>query len=114
MGLLKKRPDEGDAAGELEDVAKAADAEVAMPEAAASEAAPAALAPEAAPAEAEPEAPAGDDASDALLSMFHETDTGSGDREILLQMVGEVELPDLVDQLQTVAAALRKSAAHAR
>jgi hypothetical protein len=62
-----------------------------------------------APAEAAVEA--GDaaslDNSDALLSLFGGEDHGSADRELIVQMAGEVEVADLIDELRTVAAALR-------
>lgn len=61
-------------------------------------------------AEAQPAseaAPAAD--TDALLSMFHEADSGAADRELIVSMAGEVGLPDLIDQLRIVSAALRVS-----
>jgi len=117
MGLLKKKPDETQDAAAIDSTAAVAveDAVAPADEAAADLAASVAPdAADAATADAAAEAPEGageaeaapEDASDALLSMFHSTDEGSGDREMLLQMAGEVELPDLVDQLRTVAAAL--------
>ena len=47
------------------------------------------------------------DNSDALLSLFGGEDHGSADRELIVQMAGEVEVTDLIDELRTVAAALR-------
>lgn len=47
------------------------------------------------------------DNSDALLSLFGGEDHGSADRELMVQMAGEVEVADLIDELRTVAAALR-------
>ena len=117
MGLLRKRADEAEAAAAIADAeldtANSADAAVTADTGGVAMAPTAGVAP-AADAPAEEAEPAGDDASDALLSMFHTTDEGSGDREMLLQMAGEVELPDLVDQLRTTAAALNISATRAR
>lgn len=114
MGLLKKKPDEPEE-GALAAVEDAPE-ELASAEAANDPATPDTSAPVEQTAEPASEAatPEGDDASDALLSMFHAADEGAGDREILLQMAGEVELPDLVDQLRTVAAALSIASARGR
>jgi len=52
------------------------------------------------------EAPVALDNSEALLSLFGAEDDGSSDRAMLVEMAGEVEITDLVDQLRTVSAAL--------
>ncbi len=115
MGLLKKKPTELDATAGAAilpalDPAPAPEA----PPAAAPDEPPVASAPEnateAAPtddgtAEEEGEAP-GSDAADALLSMFGSTQHESDDRAVLLDMAGDIELTDLMDEVQMVASAL--------
>jgi hypothetical protein len=98
-------PETGDAAAPD---GNGADLEGAAPAGEAAEG-PTAEAPEAA---ATP--PAGDAAAggaDALgggdlLSMFQSTQVESDDRAALLELAGEVEIDDLLEDLQTVAAAL--------
>ena len=57
---------------------------------------------EEAPAPAEPLA-----SPDALLSLFQESEDTSGDRSAMLELAGDVEMSDLIDDLRTLAAALR-------
>ncbi len=59
------------------------------------------------------EGPAGDDAEHAghgvdmdLLSVFSATEAESADNVLLLELAGNVEIDDLLEDLQTVAAAL--------
>jgi hypothetical protein len=59
------------------------------------------------PAEAPAAAPAADPlAGPDLLSMFQTTTVESDDKAALLELAGEVEIDDLLEDLQTVAAAL--------
>jgi hypothetical protein len=63
------------------------------------------------PAEAPVAAPAATPAADPLggpdlLSMFQTTTVEADDRAALLELAGEVEIDDLLEDLQTVAAAL--------
>ncbi len=44
--------------------------------------------------------------TDALLSMFQSTESEAEDRSIFLDLAGDVEIDDLLESLQTVAAAL--------
>lgn len=55
-----------------------------------------------------PETPAetGADATGDLLNMFQTTQIEEQDRSVLKTLAGDVELDDLVEELQTVAAAL--------
>jgi hypothetical protein len=69
---------------------------------------------EAAPEPAAPEAPApaaapagGPDLSADLLNMFQATQIELEDRSAILELAGDVELDDLLEELQTVAAAIR-------
>jgi hypothetical protein len=114
MALMKKKNDSpaveepeagAEAPGATEVAADVADAEAG--EAAAPELTPA----DGVEAPAEDIVEAGDaaslDTSDALLSLFGGEDDGSADRELIVQMAGEVEVVDLIDELRTVAAALR-------
>jgi hypothetical protein len=57
----------------------------------------AAAAPESAPAAA---------GGDALLSMFSSTETLESDFHVLVDLAGDVDMDDLLEQLHTVAAAL--------
>jgi len=65
--------------------------------------APTAVAPEAAPGGGDPLAGGGPD----LLSMFQTTELASDDKAALLELAGEVEFDDLLEDLHTVASALR-------
>jgi len=69
----------------------------------AAEEAPTAVAPEAAPGGSDPLAAGGPD----LLSMFQTTELASDDKAALLELAGEVEFDDLLEDLHTVASALR-------
>jgi hypothetical protein len=112
MAFGKKKSDEQEPAVNLfEEEDEAAEAEVvasaepATGQPAADDAPPAeesAPAPEPAPA-ADPLA----GGADALLSLFQEDDGGGEDRGALLDLAGEVELADLLDDLRTVAVALK-------
>jgi hypothetical protein len=51
-------------------------------------------------------APAAAPATDALLSMFQEAEGGNADRSLLLEMAGDVDLADLLEELNTLAAAI--------
>jgi hypothetical protein len=44
--------------------------------------------------------------TDALLSMFQATEVEGDDRSVLLDLAGEVDLADLLEDLHTMAAAL--------
>ena len=112
MALIKKKNEEPTpdrVAVSLESTAEGEATPVVATEAAGPEAA-GATEPgvEAAAAESEPiEEPAALENSDALLSLFGDADDASADRELIVQMAGEVEVTDLIDELRTVAAALR-------
>jgi hypothetical protein len=56
----------------------------------------------AAPVPAEPAMPS----TDSLLSAFQTTEGGEEDRSVLLDLAGEVELADLLEELNTLAAAI--------
>jgi len=58
------------------------------------------------------QAPAGDPLSSGpdLLSMFQTTEAVSDDRAALLELAGEVELDDLLEDLQTVRSAFGRRA----
>jgi Rieske Fe-S protein len=93
-------PDDGSPLDELE-----------VAEAGASEAAEAAAeaVPEAAPAAAAPAAAAPgevDLSADSLLNMFQTTQMELEDRSAVLELAGDVEIDDLLEELQTVAVAL--------
>ena len=63
--------------------------------------------PEAEDAVPEPEpAPAADTGTDALLSMFQSSEGGVSDRSAVLDLAGDVELADLIEELQTLSSAL--------
>ncbi|MEX2246978.1 MAG: hypothetical protein WEC75_09850 [Dehalococcoidia bacterium] len=104
MGLLKKdeKPAEA-AATPLEAEAPPADEPGAPGEAAV-----------AIDAAAEPEAQAAPDplaapaapAPDALLDMFSSTQHEAEDRSLIMEMAGDVTMAELIDELQTAAAAL--------
>jgi hypothetical protein len=67
----------------------------------------ASAAPEAVAEPAEAAAPAADPLGGAdLLSMFQTTQVESDDKAALLELAGEVEVHDLLEDLQTVAAAM--------
>ena len=51
-------------------------------------------------------APAAGQGGDALLNMFQTTQIEEVDRGAVLELAGDVELADLLDDLQTVATAL--------
>ena len=126
MGLLKKKSDEAaeitatpGAAVEAEPGPPAVDAaataaptgpEFASPPA--SEAGVLGVEAGAASDASEPEAGATDgaepaaDGSEALLNMFASSQAASDDRELLVELAGEVEVADLVDQARTLAAAM--------
>jgi hypothetical protein len=71
------------------------------------EPAPEPAAPEEAPTPAEAPAPAAEAApTDALLSMFQSSEGGDDDRSVLIEMAGDVELADLLEELNTLAAAM--------
>ena len=55
------------------------------------------------------QAPAGEPATspDALLALFQDAEEGGSDRSTLIELAGEVELSDLLDDLRTLAVALR-------
>ncbi len=60
-------------------------------------------------AEAAAEAPAVEaaaPASDALLSAFQTSESESDDRSVVLDMAGDVELADLLEELNTLSAAI--------
>jgi hypothetical protein len=115
MGLLKKKPNELDAiaAAAILPATDAAPAPAAdgPADGAALDAtpdgteAPTSL-PDAANEADEDEAEAPLDGGDALLSMFGSTQHESDDRAVILEMAGDIELADLMDEVQTVAAAL--------
>jgi hypothetical protein len=107
MGLLKKKSGETEAAQDqaAEDGGEPTEA-VFSAEPAAEADAPAETAAVASEAGAEASDEPVADADDALLSMFHATQAESHDREVLLDMAGTVEIADLLDELQTVAAAM--------
>ena len=68
-----------------------------------------ALEGDAPPAEGAPEAeaaPASDPLGGDLLSMFQTTTLEADDKSALLELAGEVEFDDLLEELQTVRAAL--------
>ena len=44
--------------------------------------------------------------ADALLNMFQTTQAETEDRSVILELAGEVELGDLLEELQTVALAI--------
>ena len=44
---------------------------------------------------------------DALLSLFQESEDTTSDRSAMLELAGDVEMSDLIDDLRTVAVALR-------
>ena len=59
----------------------------------------------AAEAAAEPEPPEAV-STDALLSMFSTTEAEAEDISLILDLAGDVEIDDLLEQLNTIAAAL--------
>ncbi|MBF6599142.1 MAG: hypothetical protein IVW36_01380 [Dehalococcoidia bacterium] len=59
--------------------------------------------------EGAPDEPSADAAVD-LLSMFGSTGHEADDRGLLLSLAGEIEIADLMDEVQTVAAALNIAA----
>ena len=114
MGLLKKKPTELDATAaaailpSVDPAPAEAPASIASDEAAvggvtenAAEGAPA----DAVSADDEAESQ-GSDGADALLSMFGSTQHESDDRAVILEMAGDIELTDLMDEVQMVASAL--------
>jgi hypothetical protein len=58
------------------------------------------------PAEVQPPAPEPASAGDALLSVFQSSDSSESDRSVLLDLAGDVELADLLEDLNTLAAAI--------
>ena len=59
------------------------------------------------PAEASGDAPEGDAAPGGdLLNMFQSTSIEETDRSVLLELAGEVDLGDLLEELQTISAAI--------
>jgi hypothetical protein len=62
--------------------------------------------PEAPPPEQAAVAAPGANSADALLSVFQTTQAESEDITLLLDLAGEVEIDDLLEELHTVAAAL--------
>ena len=62
--------------------------------------------PEAAPAPAAEPAPAAAPSSDALLSMFQETKSEIDDLAVLVDIAGDVDLDDILEELRTLRAAL--------
>jgi len=107
MGLLKKRPEEE--AGLMETPETSGDATIdgadeQPAEAGGTDAAAEATAPEVAEAPPPPAAPAAD--ADALLQVFQDAQHEGEDRSMFLDMAGDVELADLMEELATTAAAL--------
>jgi hypothetical protein len=103
MALLKKRPEEQEPEVLGDAVAEEAGAPVA-------DAAPD-VAPVDAPNDAVAEAPADPLApsaagGDALLQMFEEAKHEGEDRSMFVDMAGDVDLADLMEELATTAAAL--------
>ncbi len=120
MAFTKKKDDEPAApageADEADDALTGAFAPAGEPEPGQDSAGPGT--PDEAPAgEAAPvaEAPAPDalGGADALLSMFNNTESMEDDRSVILDLAGEVDIADLLDDLHTVAAALGLAAAEA-
>jgi hypothetical protein len=63
--------------------------------------------PEPTPAAAAVEAvAAAPDASDSLLSMFQSSDDEVSDRSVIIDLAGDVEIADLLEDLHTLAAAM--------
>jgi hypothetical protein len=56
-----------------------------------------------APVEAAAAAP---DATDSLLSMFQSGEDEETDRSVIVELAGDVDLPDLLEELHTLAAAM--------
>jgi hypothetical protein len=81
------------------------------PEADATEAPVAVAAPDAPVAVTPAPADAAAPGTDALLSAFQTTEGGDEDRSVLLDMAGDVELADLLEELNTLAAAMGLSRA---
>ncbi len=92
-----KKKDDGSAA-EPEDAPESASGEQALPDATA----PVDAAPPPPPAAAEPAAAAG---SDALLSMFQSTESETDDLAVLVDLAGETDMDDLLEELRTIRAA---------
>jgi len=134
MAFGKKKEREQPGEGAMPDASSAPEAEPAAPsdgdggpgeatavvtaEAASDAGTPAAEAPadEAAPSDnadgaadaAAPGSPSGGDALGGadLLSMFQSTQAEMDDKTAILELAGEVEIDDLIEDLQTIAAAL--------
>jgi hypothetical protein len=110
MGLLKKKGDEAEpeAAADPEEapVAEAPAGDVLGEASVAPDLAGAVTDAVDEPPEAAADAEPAADGTDALLSMFATSDTGPDDRALLVEIAGEVEVADLVDQARTLAAAL--------
>lgn len=66
----------------------------------------AAIAEESAAVEAAAPAPAAAPNSDALLSMFQETKSAVDDLAVLVDLAGETDLDDILEELRTLRAAL--------
>jgi hypothetical protein len=111
MAFGKKKTDEAQEQPanlfEEEEQVQAEAAPAALDEAVSPAEAPEDAAP--APAEEPTPAPVADPlagGADALLSLFQEDDGGGEDRGALLDLAGEVEIDDLLEDLRTVAVAL--------
>jgi hypothetical protein len=110
MAFGKRKPEEAqEQPANLFEEEEQVQAEAASPEAVHDAADSADEPQEAAPAEEPTPAPVVDPlagGADALLSLFQEDDGGGEDRGALLDLAGEVEIDDLLEDLRTVAVAL--------
>jgi hypothetical protein len=110
MAFGKKKDEQSDPVNlfEEEEAASAADAAPDDPDGTAtlSEQAPDAQ-PEATAAAGSPAADPLAGGADALLSLFQEDEAGGEDRGALLDIAGDVEMSDLLDDLRTLAVAMR-------
>jgi hypothetical protein len=102
MAFGKKKDEQAPAAAaapvDEEPLFPADDGEDEPPAAAGSAAAPA--------AEDAPAPPPVPEPADALLSMFQADDSENEDRSVVLELAGDVDLADLLDDLHTLAAAM--------